>query len=133
MSGRAVSRRVIARTLAAKLIAEPARRAYWLQALAAYLLEQRRAHELDLIINDIAHELYEQEGQLYVEVTSARPLDAVVRKQLTDTLAELTDAKQVELTESVDSSLIGGLIARTPDAVLDQSVRAKIKQLATIK
>jgi F0F1-type ATP synthase delta subunit len=39
----------------------------------------------------------------------------------------------VDLSESIDRSLIGGLIARTPDAQLDASVRTKLKQLATIK
>jgi F-type H+-transporting ATPase subunit delta len=127
------SRRVIARTVAAKLLSEPNQRKHWVQALAAYLIETRRADEIDLIVNDIARELFEQRGELVVDVTSARPLTDPVRKELKSLLKEVTDAKEVLLSESVDSSLIGGLIARTPDAQLDASVRTKLKQLATIK
>jgi F-type H+-transporting ATPase subunit delta len=127
------SRRVIARTVAAKLLAEPKERKHWVQALAAYLIETRRADEIDLIVNDIAREFFEQRGELVVDVKSARPLTDSVRKELKDLLKEATDAKEVLLSESVDASLIGGLIARTPDAQLDASVRTKLKQLATIK
>jgi F-type H+-transporting ATPase subunit delta len=127
------SRRVIARTVAAKLLAEPKARKHWVQALAAYLVETRRVDEIDLIVNDIARELFIQKGELVVDVTSARPLTDSVRAELKHLLKEATDAKEVSLNESIDKSLLGGLIARTPDAQLDASVRTKLKQLATIK
>ncbi len=126
------SRRVIARTIAAKILAEPSRQSHWLKMTAAYLLEQNMADDVDLIINDIAHELFEQSGHLLVDVTSARRLSDAVLDQLKTTMREATGAKSVELSEHTDSSLLGGLIARTPDATLDASVRTKLKQLATI-
>ena len=127
------SRRVIARTIATKLLAEPARKDYWMKVLAAYLVAQHREQEADLILGDLAHELYEQNGHLLVDVTSARPLTDAVRTSLQAMLKQQTGAKRVELTEDVDPALLGGLIARTPDAVLDVSVRGKLNQLATIK
>ena len=127
-----VSRRVIARTVAAKLLAEPAQQSHWLEVTAAYLINQNMADEVDLIVNDIAHELFEQNGHLLVDVTSARKLTDTVRSELTRTMREATGAKRVELIESVDPSLLGGLIARTPDAVVDASVRTKLKQLASL-
>jgi F-type H+-transporting ATPase subunit delta len=128
-----VSRRVLARTIAAKLVAEPARQDYWLKVLAAYLVDQNRAAEADLISNDIAHELFEQSGQLLVHVDSARPLGENVRASLRDLLQAQTGAKRVILAEQVDPALLGGLIARTPSAQIDVSVRTKLKQLATIQ
>jgi len=127
-----VSRRVLARTIAAKLVAEPARQDYWLKVLAAYLVDRNRAAEADLISNDIAHELFEQSGQLFVRVDSARPLGDNVRASLKELLQAQTGAKRVTLAERVDPTLLGGLIARTPSAQIDVSVRAKLKQLATI-
>jgi F-type H+-transporting ATPase subunit delta len=127
-----VSRRVLARTVAAKLLAEPTRRKEWLQATAAYLIEHGMAEDADLIVNDIAHELYEQNGHLLVSVTGARKLSDSTRDTITRTLKEATNAKRVELTEHTDPDLLGGLIARTPDAVLDASVRTKLKQLASL-
>lgn len=128
-----VSRRVLARTIAAKLVAEPTRQDYWLKVLAAYLIDQNRAAETDLISNDIAHELFEQNGQLLVRVDSARPLGDNVRTSLKNLLQEQTGAKRVTLAEQVDPALLGGLIARTPSAQIDVSIRTKLKQLATIQ
>jgi ATP synthase F1 delta subunit len=127
-----VSRRVIARTVAAKLLAEPAKRSHWLNVTAAYLIDQKMADDVDLIINDIAHELFEQSGHLLVDVTSARTLPNTVRAELTRIMRDETGATRVELVESTDPSLLGGLIARTPDAVVDASVRTKLKQLASL-
>jgi ATP synthase F1 delta subunit len=133
MSSTKFSRRILARTVAAKLLAEPSRQDYWIRALAAYLVAQHREQEADLISNDLAHELYEQNGQLLVDVVSARPLTDEVRSSLKALLSRETKATNIELTEQVDPALLGGLIARTPDATLDVSVRSKIKELATIK
>jgi F-type H+-transporting ATPase subunit delta len=113
-------------------LAEPSRTSYWLKVTAAYLLEQNMAADVDLVVNDIAHELYKQNGHLLVDVTSARELAQSVKAELKQTLQGATGAKHVELTEHVDPSLLGGLIARTPDQQLDLSVRTKLKQLATI-
>lgn len=127
-----LSRRVIARTVAAKLLAEPSKQSHWLKVTAAYLLEQHMADDVDLIINDISHALFEQSGHLLVDVTSARRLSDAVRTELRHLMQESTGAKRVELTEHIDPALLGGLIARTPDAQLDASVRTKLKQLASL-
>lgn len=133
MAGTKFSRRVIARTIAGKLVSEPSRQDYWVRTLAAYLLEQKRVSEASLIVSDIEHELYEQDGQLLARITSARPLAESVRSALKEVLAAQTSAKKVILTEQTDPSLIGGLIARTADAQLDASVRTKLNRLAAIK
>lgn len=127
------SRRVIARVITSKLLAEPAQRAHWLKVLAAYLETSGRVEEVDFIANDIAHELFVQRGELLVHVKSARPLEDKVRAELKKLLKELTDAQQIELSEDVDKTLLGGVVARTPSAQLDLSVRSKLKKLATIK
>ncbi len=130
---RKASRRIIARTVAAKILAEPAKQSHWLRALAAYLLEHNMADDVNLIINDIAHELFVQSGHLLVDMTSARALSNDVRDELKRTLREATGAKHVEFVEHTDPALLGGLVARTPDAVLDVSVRTRLQQLATIQ
>jgi ATP synthase F1 delta subunit len=131
-NGTRFSRRVLARTIAAKLVAEPSHQSHWLRVLAAHLVDQNRADEADLIIHDIEQELYEQAGQLTVHVTSARSLTDSTRQSLKKMLKDQTDAKQVVLTEKVDPGLLGGLIARSAHAELDASVRTKLNQLASI-
>lgn len=132
MAGARFSRRVIARTIATALVAEPARHKHWLKVLAAYLVEQNRVNEAELILNDISRELFAQKGHLLTHVTSARPLSDITRHTLQHYLKQATNARHVTLTESVDPALLGGLIARTADAELDASVRTKLNRLATI-
>jgi ATP synthase F1 delta subunit len=131
MNGKS-SRRVLARTIANKLLAEPNNRKHWIKATAAYLMDHGMDEDVDLIINDIAHELYTQSGHLIVDVTSARKLSDSTREELVRMLKAETSAKYVEVAEKTDPDLMGGLIARTPDAVLDASVRTKLKQLASL-
>lgn len=127
-----ISRRVLARTIAERLLQEPQHTRLWLQRVAAYLIEHNRIQEVDLLVGDIAHELFAQGGQLLVDVTSARALSDTVKSELTQLLKEATGAKHVGISKRVDPDLLGGLVARTPDAVLDLSIRTKLKQLATI-
>lgn len=127
------SRRVIARTIAGKFITEPSQHKHWVMVLAAFMVESKRVSEIDMIVNDIARELFIQKGELVVDVTSARPLTDTIRQELANVLKEVTSAQGVQISEALDPSLLGGLIARTPDAQLDASVRTQLKQLATIK
>lgn len=126
------SRRIIARTIAAKLADEPSRSEHWMKVLAAYLLEHKQADLAELIVNDIAREIFKQRGELLVEVTSAYQMSETVRKDLQNALAAATGAEDVTLSEQIDPELIGGLVAQTPDAILDVSVRSQLKQLAAI-
>lgn len=126
------SRREIARVVTAKLLAEPARQAHWVRVLAAYVLEHGLVGELDLLVNDIARELFEQAGLLTVEVASAEKLAGDVRRDLTSFLSAQTGAKRTILHESREPALIGGLVARTPDAELDASVIRNIRRLSAM-
>jgi len=127
-----LSRRVIARAVAAKLLEEPTRRSHWVKVVAAYLVEQNRVEEIDLVVNDIAHELYAQSGHLLVDVTSAHHLSDTIREELKDSLKTATHASRVELSEHINKDLLGGLIARTPSGIMDVSVRSQLKQLGSL-
>lgn len=122
-------RTVLAKIVAEKLLGEPSSSEKWLKVLAAYLVETNRVNEVDLLLNDIAQELHVQGGQLTVEVESARPLDAVAKRDLIDFLVAKTGALKVWMHETVDSELVGGVIARTPDAELDVSIARSLRQL----
>lgn len=129
---RKVSRRVLARTVAEKLLAEPTRTKHWLRVLAAYMTTHNLVDDIDVLLGDIAHELYAQGQHLIVDVRAARPLSDTVRSELKHYLQKLTNAKTIAMTESVDPELVGGLVARTPDAELDLSIRSQLRHLANI-
>ncbi|MGF7228479.1 MAG: F0F1 ATP synthase subunit delta [Candidatus Saccharibacteria bacterium] len=127
-----ISRRVIAQTVASKLVADPSRRTHWLKMLAAYMVNNKMQDDLDLMVNDLVREIYALSGELLVDVTTARPLSQTIRADIARSLREVTGAREVLLREQTDPELLGGFIARTPDAELDGSLRTKLKQLASI-
>jgi F-type H+-transporting ATPase subunit delta len=126
------SRRALAKIVAERLSAANADQSAIIREVAAYLLDNKMTEHADAFINDLAEELYNQTGKLVVEVTSARQLSDEARDNLVKYLQESGDAKTVELHESVDESLIGGLIAKTPSAELDISLRNTLRQLTSI-
>jgi F-type H+-transporting ATPase subunit delta len=127
-----VSRQALAKILAEQLIAAPANSTQIMKMAAAYMMEHGRLGEADLLINDIAHELQEQTGLLSVEVTSALALSKEARDNLITFMKNETNATTVDIHETVDVDLVGGMVARTPDAELDVSVRSKLRKLAAI-
>ena len=127
-----VSRRELARVITAKLLHEPKRQKHWMRALAAYLVQNNMIDNVDMLVNDIAHEVYAQSGTLTVEITSAKRLSDTLRNDIQKFMRAHTDAKHVTVHESIDPELVGGFIARTPDAELDASVQTRLRKLAMV-
>ena len=74
-------------------------------------------------------ELWEQENRLLpVQVTSAVPLDDAIVQQIGSTIGEQT-GKQVELSSQVDPDILGGIVVRVGNAILDASIRNRLEQL----
>jgi F-type H+-transporting ATPase subunit delta len=73
--------------------------------------------------------LWEQENRLLpVSVTSAVELDEDTLRQIVDRIAEQTGRK-VELSSSIDPDILGGMVVRVGNQVLDASVRNRLEQL----
>ena len=126
------SRRALARVIAERLAASNADGRAIMREAAAYLIENNMVEDADALINDIADELFRQTGRLVVEVTSAHVLSDEARANLIKYLQDMTQATSVELHETVDDNLIGGLVAKTPSAELDVSIRSKLRQLTAL-
>lgn len=131
-AGRTASRRDVVRTITSRLLDEPQQRSVWLQRLAAYIVDHKMVGQTDMIVNDIAQELYLQAGVLTAEVVSARQLSDEVRQSIGRMLRDRTHADKVVLHETTDQSLLGGFVARTPDAEIDASVQTKLKKLSAL-
>ncbi|MEH6823909.1 MAG: F0F1 ATP synthase subunit delta [Motiliproteus sp.] len=71
----------------------------------------------------------EQQKSIDVKVTSAFDLGKEQQTKLAQALSAKLDRK-VNITSSTDKSLIGGLVIRTEDLVIDGSVRGKLQKLA---
>ncbi|PLS81421.1 hypothetical protein CYG49_02035 [Candidatus Saccharibacteria bacterium] len=96
---------------------------------AAYLLEHGQADQAELLIRDITEILAKKHGSVIAEVVTARPLTDSLRKSITRFISDKEQSDHVEINESVDEDLIGGLIIRTPTAEYDSSIRTQLRQL----
>lgn len=73
--------------------------------------------------------LWQDEHKLLpVEVTSAVQLDDQIAGQIRERIEQQT-GRTVELTRTVDDSILGGLIVRVSNMVLDASIRNQLERL----
>ncbi len=62
-------------------------------------------------------------------VSTPLPLSDAQKKSVESKLLETTDYESMEMTYIVDESLIGGMVIRIGDKVVDSSVRTKLEKL----
>ncbi len=73
--------------------------------------------------------LWEQEHQILpVQVATAIALDEEVVRQLGAQI-EKTTGQRIELTASVDPQIIGGIVLRVGNSILDASIRNRLENL----
>jgi F-type H+-transporting ATPase subunit delta len=73
--------------------------------------------------------LWEHEHRLLpVEVTSAVTLDPAVSEELGRRIGAQT-GQNVELTSTVDPDILGGIVLRVGNAILDASIKNRLQQL----
>ena len=97
-------------------------------SLLAFLVEQGRARQLPQILEQVTELAAEARESVVAEVRSAVPLDDNQRKELAASLSKAT-GKKVEIKDLVDPSIIGGVVAKVGDTVIDGSVRRRLEQL----
>ncbi len=70
----------------------------------------------------------DQERSVEVEVTSAFEISSEIAGKLAASLKKRLD-REINLSTSVDESLVGGAVIRAGDMVIDSSVRGKLTKL----
>lgn len=96
--------------------------------LAHLLLERDRLAEVPRIATLFEESLRAQRGIAIAEVTTADPLSAASETMIQERLQRLM-GKQIELQLQVDPSIIGGIVARVGDLVIDGSVISQLRKL----
>ena len=109
-------------------IAEAAEADEILTRFLTLLMEKKRA----AILPDIAREMQvmvdEAQNISHGTVISAIELDDALKEKIQETLEKIT-GKKVILEASVDPSIIGGIIAKVGDLVLDGSIKTQLNAL----
>ena len=125
MSGRMVSRRKLAGFVAEQLRSGDGAAA--VQQAAAYLIETKQTHSVDLLVRDV-EELLADRGEVVADITSARPL----RSEDRASIAKLLGATNLHARETVDPSVLGGVRIAMSGKRLDATLKAKIDSLKEI-
>ena len=55
--------------------------------------------------------------------------DSEMKKRIKDKLLSTTDYKEIEIDYKVDPSLIGGMVIRIKDRIVDNSVKTKLENI----
>jgi len=94
----------------------------------ALLIENHRMPVLFRVRREFDQMWREVNKLLPVQITSAVELDKAVTQQIGDEIGRQT-GRTVELTSTVDPDVLGGLIVRVGNSVLDASIRTRLERL----
>lgn len=94
------------------------------------IVEKDRYNELEAIIQYFLDKVREEKNIGVAYVTSAVPLEDAQKEQIRQKLLHTTKYTEFEMIYKEDKSLIGGLIIRVGDRVVDSSIRSRINHLS---
>jgi|SRR3989344_2813031 len=90
------------------------------------LAAKNALRKIEEIIVDFEHYYNQLEGIVPVSVVSAAALTDAERQRITQALTQATD-KKIELVERLDPSLIGGIVIKIGDTVIDNSFKKHLQ------
>jgi F-type H+-transporting ATPase subunit delta len=96
--------------------------------LVRVMAENERLAEISGVAAVFEEERDRVEGRSHVEVTSAFALSDAQAKSIADSMSKRLGT-EVDVSVTVDDSLIGGVIIRAGDTVIDASLRGRLGQL----
>jgi F-type H+-transporting ATPase subunit delta len=96
--------------------------------LASMVVAAGRGRDLPAIVDALLQMSATEEGRQVAEVRSAIDLTEDQRQRLAAALKDAT-GHEVEVRVVVDPNVVGGLVARVGDQVIDGSVRHRLAQL----
>lgn len=93
------------------------------------VVEKGRFGEIQEILNYFTDLVYEYKKIGKAVVTSAKALSTAQQEATKERLLATTKYEQMEIDFSVDEALIGGMIIRIKDRVVDNSIRTRLNTL----
>lgn len=100
--------------------------------LAAYLIDNKRTKEADLLVYDIEKALAHT-GMVVAHVASAHELDASTSQAIEKLLQSKYGTSDLAMQTNVDESLLGGVLVRVAGDELDGSLKRSINRLKALK
>ncbi len=96
--------------------------------LVQLIVSQGRASELPSIARALVETAAASRNMAVAEIRSAVPLDEETIERLAAALSKAT-GKKLEVKAVVDESVVGGIVARVGDVVIDGSIASRVESL----
>ena len=120
--GHKLSRRKLAGFLAEQLQSGKSKQA--IQQVAAYLIEMKKIDSIGLLVRDV-EEILADSGTVVADTTSARALSEEDKNMI----AKLFGAKKLYTRETIDPSVLGGVLIEASGRRLDATLKHRIDLL----
>ncbi|HDZ54499.1 MAG TPA: ATP synthase F1 subunit delta [Candidatus Nealsonbacteria bacterium] len=92
-----------------------------------FLVKNNHLSLVDKIIGEFKTYTKKQEGVQEVELVSARPIGIKIRQRLINILNR---ENKIELKEKIDPGLLGGMVIKIGDTMIDGSIRRRLSILS---
>lgn len=96
--------------------------------LLSFIVTQGRARQLPQILEQVSQLAADARQSVVAEVRTAVPLDDAQQAELAKSLSSATN-KKVTVKVIIDPSVLGGVVAKVGDTVIDGSIRHRLDQL----
>lgn len=93
------------------------------------IVEKDRFSYINEIFDSFVHEIKEYKGIGEASVITPMPLTEIQKSELRDKLLKTTNYKEIELDCKIDETLIGGMVIRIGDRVVDSSIKRQLFNL----
>ena len=94
------------------------------------LVSRNRINILEAIIDQYLKLVYELASIKMIEVSTAFAFTNKQKNTLIKKLKELTNAREIKLVITLDSTLIGGFLIKTNSKIIDLTVKNQLQKLA---
>ncbi len=101
-----------------------------LTGLLTMLISKGHQKEIITVLDYVISTIKEEKGIGIAHISSAVELSKEQREKIEKKLLETTEYKEIEGNYKVDKSLIGGLVIRISDTVVDSSLKTQINNLS---
>lgn len=93
------------------------------------LINNNDISKADEIIKQFEKIWNKEKGIVKAEIVSAKKLSNVIVKSLNKYITKLSGAKKVELNQKIEKDVLGGVVIKYEDKVMDGSMKTRLKEL----
>lgn len=97
-----------------------------------FLVEKNRERYLSDISDAFITLYYNNKGITLIEITSPVSLDAGSINRIVDTVKQQMNLKEVKVSTKVDDKILGGLVLKIGEKVLDASIASRLENFKRI-